>query len=534
MAAETMPIGFRPPPYADENGVLFKESEEPILIKNPHQWIIQIQNRAIQMERDILDLNNEEKQGVILDSPVKARLARAYNTLAGQIAVVYQVLKATDDTTNRRIEVHYLEILRQSNLFASDLYSSLMRVKDGGGKLLALQMVQQRQEEAIHSLQDYMAQGIQGGAGFDFGGDSKELREKEHEWKLKEGLDAQRAELEKAIVARVVQQLKGKENIDRDEILESVRTASVPLTAPSPMPEQENRASPSPPAPALAACREHWGELFERLADIGAGTRRETPHMRPMRMPGTYDGTYSNFRSWWLSVEDYIDVHEAAMPRDLIKIIWVGSLLTDDAHIWFRARRTSFRCRGIEDTWTEFKEALEQRFADKLEQRWDYGKMDALRYEGSIEGYLDHLGLLNSRVGVSGIALQHQIISAMPKDIVRLVFEEFGGIPDGDGALIKAVRAAGLCAEASERIFGRSIFGSDESSEAGGSRQEAATLAGGQEKPKTGASPARGPMPTKGAQEAGKSKLAGPPRSRPPPSATKRKRDDNDEGLKEG
>ena len=91
------------------------------------------------MERDILVLNNEEKQGVILDSPVKARLVRAFNALAGQIAVVYQVLKATDDNTNRHIEVHYLDILRQGKLFASDLYSSLMRVReDRGGKLLAL------------------------------------------------------------------------------------------------------------------------------------------------------------------------------------------------------------------------------------------------------------------------------------------------------------------------------------------------------------------------------------------------------------
>ena len=245
-----------------------------------------------------------------------------------------------------------------------------------------------------------------------------------------------------------------------------------------------------------------------------------------MRMPETYEGTYSKFRSWWLFVEDYIDVHETAMPRDLIKIIWVGSLLTEDAHIWSQARRTSFQCRGIEDTWTELNEALEQHFADKLERGWVYGKMETLKYEGPIESYIDHLGLFNSRFGVFAIALQHQIISAMPKDIVRLVSEEFGGIPDGDNVLINAVRSVGLCVEASERVFGRSIFGSDESREAGRSVQEAA---GRQGKPKTGASPGRRPIATRGAQATGKSKLAGPPGSRLSPSATKRKHDDGDD-----
>ena len=71
--------------------------------------------------------------------------------------------------------------------------------------------------------------------------------------------------------------------------------------------------------------------------------------------------------------------------------------------------------------------------------------METLRYEGSIESYLDHLGLLSSRVGLSEITVQYQIISAMPKDIVRLVSEESSGIPDGDDVLINAVRSTGLC-----------------------------------------------------------------------------------------
>ena len=124
-----------------------------------------------------------------------------------------------------------------------------------------------------------------------------------------------------------------------------------------------------------------------------------------MKAPDTFDGIYSKLRSWWELVRDYMEIHEPTMPTESIQIMFVGSLLRDEARRWYDTRKRTLEVQNQTDNWAAFSKALLGRFTDKQERRRDYDKIKNLRYEGSIQDYLSCLEELNSRVGVSGPAL---------------------------------------------------------------------------------------------------------------------------------
>ena len=101
-----------------------------------------------------------------------------------------------------------------------------------------------------------------------------------------------------------------------------------------------------------------------------------------------------------------MEIHEPTMPTESIQIKFLGSLLRDEARRWYDTRKHTTEIRSEGDSWNAFSKALLGRFTDRQEMRRDYDKLKALRYKGSIQDYLSRLEELNSRVEVSGPALQ--------------------------------------------------------------------------------------------------------------------------------
>ena len=203
-----------------------------------------------------------------------------------------------------------------------------------------------------------------------------------------------------------------------------------------------------------------WGEsapterFLEELRPLLLA-KKETACRPAMKVPDTFDGTYSKLRSWWELVKDYMEIHEPTMPTESIQIKFVGSLLRDEARRWYDTRKRTMEVRHDEDRWETFSKALLARFTDRQEKRRDYDKLKALRYEGSIQDYLSRLEELNSRVGVSGPALQDIILRQMTPEMGRAIFHKAGAILESDDALIDAVREAGIIEEEILRTQGR-------------------------------------------------------------------------------
>jgi len=189
--------------------------------------------------------------------------------------------------------------------------------------------------------------------------------------------------------------------------------------------------------------------FLEELRPLLIPQKKETARRPAMKTPDTFDGAYTNLRSWWELVKDYLEIHEPTMPTESIRIKFVGSLLRKEARRWYDSRARSLERRGNADTWALFLPALLARFTDKQQKLRDHEAIKALRYEGSIQDFLSILEELNSTVALTGSGLQDIIRSQITPEIRRAIYHKMGGLPEDDEALIAAVREAGIIEERS-------------------------------------------------------------------------------------
>lgn len=169
-------------------------------------------------------------------------------------------------------------------------------------------------------------------------------------------------------------------------------------------------------------------------------------HINPVQLnkPGTYSGKdLSKFRSWWMSVESYIDTYVESFPGDRHRINWVGSLLTEKAQTWHQQRLGQVRRMRIADTWLAYTLSLQERFTDPSEKHRNAEKMRSLKYDGDIEQYLTEIMDLNDTVEWSGVTLQTHISRILPDEITRLVYSRHGAIPSTDEEFLEQIREAG-------------------------------------------------------------------------------------------
>ena len=65
-------------------------------------------------------------------------------------------------------------------------------------------------------------------------------------------------------------------------------------------------------------------------------------HDRGKRLPTkarkTFDGTFSEFRSWWKKIKEYLYINTLSLSTDKIKIQTVGTFLKGNALTWYQMR----------------------------------------------------------------------------------------------------------------------------------------------------------------------------------------------------
>ena len=132
------------------------------------------------------------------------------------------------------------------------------------------------------------------------------------------------------------------------------------------------------------------------LSKIKEGKEEDSGKRLPVKAPDTFDGTFTKFRRWWESIDEYFTIHKRRVPTDQTKIFSVGTFLRDQAADWYIERKRTLRAAKLNDNWEAFSEAMEDRFTDRQETGKDHEKLLALEYGGDIQTFLAKFNELNS------------------------------------------------------------------------------------------------------------------------------------------
>jgi hypothetical protein len=176
--------------------------------------------------------------------------------------------------------------------------------------------------------------------------------------------------------------------------------------------------------------------------------------------PTTYDGKPTTpFRPWWESVKEFMRFYP--QTAGFRRIIWVGTLLTNEALEWHQARRRDFE----EDTWEEYSNALQKEYLDPHEAGQALQKMWALRYKGDIKAYLTSFRAQNRLAKSTGEAMQDMVNRALPTELIHMRFARSAGTFTNDEAFLQATFEAGRQVEMEKNVIKRhEMLGSQSSS----------------------------------------------------------------------
>ena len=162
----------------------------------------------------------------------------------------------------------------------------------------------------------------------------------------------------------------------------------------------------------------------------------------PLKSPEIFDGSFSKFRRWWESINEYFAIHEKRVPNDQTKIDSQGTCLRDQAADWYAERKRSMKALHLDDNCVAFSAAIEDQYTDRQEIEKDHKMLLALEYGRDMQTYLDRFNELNSRVQLSGQSLTRVLMAAITPDMYRNIWRKYGKIPGTDGDLLHAVQEA--------------------------------------------------------------------------------------------
>jgi len=128
------------------------------------------------------------------------------------------------------------------------------------------------------------------------------------------------------------------------EAVSPSRSAS-PSPPPLPPPADFGLAGP-PNRKKLAENAASYRKFMKWISD-GAVEARQLAKTRLIQQPkrkdpGNFDGSSKDFRSWWLSVLQYMDYTKSDFESDSQKISWIGGFWKDKALVWHQTRWESF------------------------------------------------------------------------------------------------------------------------------------------------------------------------------------------------
>ena len=55
----------------------------------------------------------------------------------------------------------------------------------------------------------------------------------------------------------------------------------------------------------------------------------------PLKAPETFDGSFTKFRRWWETINEYFVIYQKRVPNDQTKIYSLGNFLRDQAADWY-------------------------------------------------------------------------------------------------------------------------------------------------------------------------------------------------------
>ena len=100
------------------------------------------------------------------------------------------------------------------------------------------------------------------------------------------------------------------------------------------------------------------------LSRMREGKEEDSGKRLPVKVLDTFDGTFTKFRRWWESIDEYFTIHKRRVPTDETKIFSVGTFLRDQAADWYTERKRTLRTTKLNDNWEAFTEAMLDRFTD--------------------------------------------------------------------------------------------------------------------------------------------------------------------------
>ena len=184
--------------------------------------------------------------------------------------------------------------------------------------------------------------------------------------------------------------------------------------------------------------------------DTYAPAQRVRISERPKRKePFPYNGEPEKFRSWWSSVEEYLEYARGDYDSEADKISWIGGFCRDKALAWHQGRRDYIKELGQKDQWDLYVEALKKRFTDTYEPDENLRKMEELKYSGDISDYLTQMRTLNIRLRLAGTVWKRMIKKGLGKELfARFTLMD---LPDDDDDFERRLEAVGKGMEEGNR-----------------------------------------------------------------------------------
>jgi hypothetical protein len=148
------------------------------------------------------------------------------------------------------------------------------------------------------------------------------------------------------------------------------------------------------------------------------------------------------YRDWKLSLERWFRYHDAAYADEDQKILYVGQLVTSDALTWYNTRVRRLEDMHLTDNWRAFISAMDAEFLDDHEADDLFEEMKGLKYEGSIDSYLNTMQAKNHVVGLHGTAYRSLLLSGLNSDLRERM--SYSDLPeDDDNVLIAKIKRVG-------------------------------------------------------------------------------------------
>ena len=87
------------------------------------------------------------------------------------------------------------------------------------------------------------------------------------------------------------------------------------------------------------------------LSKIKEGKVEDSGKRLPVKAPDTFDWTFTKFRRWWESINEYFTIHKRCVPTHQTKIFSVGTFLRDQAADWYIKRKRTLCAAKLNDNW---------------------------------------------------------------------------------------------------------------------------------------------------------------------------------------